>query len=418
MVSKEQWDWTPGKKDVANLEKIMSEYDLVTETTPSPDGEKIAVVAKNDDEEFVLSQNGEEWPEAFEKIWQARYLPSGKLVGFAMTDDEWGLAIDGEMGEELFEFAWNPVFSPDGESYAYMTKMGMKYGIVHNGEPWEESFMAIRDLAISEDGQHVAVTAQTEKRKEADIDGFFKGMWSVAVDGALWDSRFVGVWGPCFNHDNSAVAAQVRTGNAEYGVAVNGKAWEQNYPAVWETIFRPGTENALAPVRTQGNWTMAENGKLLWSKLYAQLWHESFSPDGKRLAAVGSPEFGKWSVIVDDSPWKLRWDDMVLPPIFSPDSRRVGAVVKSDDHWGIAVDDEAWNETFPMVWDPVFSPDSRHVAAKVEKDGKYAVMLDGRLFSGGYEQLWEPVFSPDSQYMMLRYVSGGVYTREIVAVAG
>ncbi len=416
MATKEQWDWTPGKKEVANLDNIGAEYELVTETTPSPDGEKIAVVAKNEDEEFVLSQNGEEWPEGFEKIWQARYLPNGKLVAFAMTDDEWGMAIDGEMGEELFEFAWNAVFSPDGESYAHMTKMGMKYGIVHNGEPWDESFMAIRDLAISEDGQHVAVTAQTEKRKEADLESFFKGMWSVAVDGELWETRFIGAWGPCFNHDGSSVAAQVRTGNAEYSIATDGTAWNQNYPAVWETVFRPGTGSAIAPVRTQGNWTLAENGELLWSNLYAQLWRQSFSPDGKCIAAVGTPEFGKWTVIVDDVSWKGRWDDMVLPPVFSPDSRRLAAVVKSDNRWGIAVDGESWEETFSMAWDPVFSPDSRRVAAKLEKDGTYGVYLDGRLLAGGYSQLWNPVFSPDGKHLMLRYVSGGKYYREIIAL--
>jgi hypothetical protein len=117
---------------------------------------------------------------------------------------------------------------------------------------------------------------------------------------------------------------------------------------------------------------------------------------------------------VDDLPWKVEFDDLVVPPVFSPDGRRVAAAVRSGGRWTIAVDGTVWHSQFDMVWDPVFTPESDRVLAKVERDGRFAIALDGTIWSPWFDALWEPVVSPDGTRVLLRAVEGGTYYRQVV----
>jgi len=119
-------------------------------------------------------------------------------------------------------------------------------------------------------------------------------------------------------------------------------------------------------------------------------------------------------VAVDDVLWKAAFDSLVLPPVFSPDGRRVAAGVRHGDRWTVAVDGKAWQETFDMVWDPVFTPSADRVLAKVERDGRFAVAVDGTVWSPWFEALWDPVVSPDGSRVLLRIVENGKYYRQVV----
>ena len=130
-----------------------------------------------------------------------------------------------------------------------------------------------------------------------------------------------------------------------------------------------------------------------------------------------APSFGGWTVAVDDRSWDITFDNLVLPPVFSPDGRRVAATIRDKAVWSLAVDGKVWPEGYDMVWDPVFSPDGELVAAKVERDGRFAIAIDGHLWSPWYEGLWEPVFSPDGTRLLIRAVEDGVYFRQVVPVA-
>jgi len=145
-----------------------------------------------------------------------------------------------------------------------------------------------------------------------------------------------------------------------------------------------------------------------------QLWNQRVSADGEHVAAVAAPGFGRWTVVVDDRPWRSSFNDLALPPVFSEDGRRVAVGMRHDGEWGIAVDDEIWEESFDMVWDPVFTPSGDRVVAKVERGGRFAVAVDGKVWSPWYEMLWEPVFSPDGTQMLIRAVEDGTYFRQVV----
>jgi len=199
----------------------------------------------------------------------------------------------------------------------------------------------------------------------------------------------------------------------DYTLAENAEPWAGRFGCVWEPTYRNGSRNLLAPVRVNGSWTIAENGSPIWDSRFMQLWNQRLSADGKHVAAVAAPGFGSWTVVVDDQAWKTHFDDLVLPPVFSPDGRRVAAGVRGKGSWGIAVDGTSWPGTFDMVWDPVFAPSGDQVVAKVEKEGRFAIAVDGKIWSPWYDALWEPIFSPDGKRLLIRAVENGTYFRQV-----
>lgn len=225
MIDIENWDWEPGKKDIADLDKIRGQFGRVDEFTVSPDGDKIAAVGRLEDDTFTANVNGENWSDPVELLWHLRYIPDGRLIGLGRIDDQWTLLEDGKPWEERFEYLWNPKISANGKSIAAMYKRDNKYGIILNGKPWEQGFQAMRHYDVSPDGEHTAATIQTEALKEADIFGFFEGVWSIAVDGKPWATKFVNTWSPTFSHDGKSVAAEARTDICDYTVAIDSVTW-------------------------------------------------------------------------------------------------------------------------------------------------------------------------------------------------
>jgi len=407
-------DWEPGRKIVAEIGKIKSQVKAIHEFTVSPDGEKIAVPVVNEDGSYAIAVNEKILPTTFELLWYLRYAANGKLTGLVRIDDMWTLAVDGQPMEDRYEYAWNPIFSENGAAVAFLCKRDNQYGVALNGKMWEQSFHAIRDFCISPDGSQTAATVQVDSLAEADTEGFMKGVWSVAINGKVWDKKYVNCWGPLFNADGTLVAAEVRTGICEYSIGVNDSIWAEKYGCVWEPTFKPGTDSVVAPVRIKGSWTLARDGQPVWNSCFIQMWRAKFSSDGKRLAAIVSNDFGRWTIAVDDVPWKKTWGDMVLDPVFSPDGNRVAAVVKENNRWTIAIDGKAWKNDFEMIWNPVFSPNGSHVVSRIEKSGKKYIIVDGKVNNRPFDMLWEPVFSPDGKNVLLRYIEDGKYFREVL----
>jgi len=84
--------------------------------------------------------------------------------------------------------------------------------------------------------------------------------------------------------------------------------------------------------------------------------------------------------------------------------------------WTLIADDAAWGDAYDMVWAPVFSQDSKHVGAKVEKNGRYTVAIDGKAMKRDCQAVWDPIFSPDGTKVLVRSVEGGRYIRRVLPV--
>lgn len=416
IANRKSWNWDIEKRLVADLTELQSQYEDIHEFVASPDGEKIAVpVVKEQPDTLGIFVNGELWDDEFEKAWQLKFSPDGRLVALVRKDDEWTVSVDGISWEETFAFVWDLTISQDGSAIAVKAKQEPRYTVVVNGEPWEQSFLSLRDYTLSGDGKKVAATVQVEQLPEGDIFKFMEGTWSVAVDGEVWDQKFINVYAPAISADNTKVAVEIRTDIAEYTVSENGKPWSTMGSCIWEPCYRHDGK-LLVPMKVQGGWTLAENDAFLWKRKYVQLWHQKVSPDGNRVAAVVAPDYGQWTIAVDDVPWRDTFGDMVDPPVFSQDGSSIAAAVKSNNRWSIAVNGKCWSSTFDMVWDPVLSPGGEIVVAKVEQDGKYAIAANGKLWSPRFDLLWDPVFSPDGNKLLVRGVEDGKFNRQVLTV--
>ena len=305
MTASESWDWQAGKKVLADLAQIRSSYPRVDEFVVSPDGERIVAPVKTGRRAFTIAVNGEPWSESFELCWYPRFSRLGRLTALVRIDDEWTVAVEGQPWKERFEYVWNPLFSADDGAIAVACKRDNAYRLAVDDAPWEEGFPGMRDFCVSPDGSSAAATVQVEALKEADVSGFFKGVWSVAVDGKAWNERYVNAWNPTFSADGKAVAAEIRTDICEYSIAVNAEPWPSRFGSVWAPAFDPRNGSVVAPVRHEGSWRLFKDGEPLWDGHYNQMWQQRFSPDGSKIAAVVSPEFGKWTIAVDDRPWSM-----------------------------------------------------------------------------------------------------------------
>jgi hypothetical protein len=107
-MSRDDWDWAVGRREIASLAAIRERYSRIDEWTVSPDGERLAAVVQDGDG-FTALVNGESWGESCELLWHLRYTPDGRLVALVRDDDEWTVAVDGVPWEQRFEYAWNPI---------------------------------------------------------------------------------------------------------------------------------------------------------------------------------------------------------------------------------------------------------------------------------------------------------------------
>jgi hypothetical protein len=305
--------------------------------------------------------------------------------------------------------------TPDGKGFAAnIKKEEGKLGAYLNGQAWENAFSDARTVVVSPDSQKVASCVQVEPLTGADVFKYLKGIRTVAVDGTPWEKAFLTVWGAIFSPDSNHVAAAVRTGLAQYNIAVDGKTWDGPYGLVWEPIFKPNSNDVVAPVRTPKGTTLAMNGKPIWG-FFFNVWRQKFSPDGQKLAAVVCSPFSQWTIAVDGKPWNIKVSEAVLTPVFSPDSKKVAAVIKDNNRWTIGVDGSPWSDTYDMIWDPIFITGNR-VMTKAEKGGKYYVVIDGKMGKKGYESLWNPILSPDGQKLLIKCIDGGKYYRRVIPI--
>ena len=302
MADLRNWDWERGDRAIADLNGIRGRFSAVHEFHASPDGERIAVPVIKEGAAAGVCVNGELWEGEYERAWSLKYGPDGRLIALVRVDDMWTVAVEGKMWEEQWEFVWNPLFSKDG-AIGVQVKAGVDYKVAVEGKAWEKGFKSCRGFAFSPDGKKTAAVVQVEALPEGDIFKFAEGVWSVAVDGLPWEKKFMNVYFPLFSPDGQHVAAEVRLDAFEYTLAVDQKPWNKRFGMIWEPAYRP-SGSLVVPVRDSGAWTMAEDQKPIWKGKYGQLWNQRIGPDGKRIAAVAEVGYGKWTLVVDDSPWR------------------------------------------------------------------------------------------------------------------
>ncbi len=410
------WDWEVGEKKIADTLYCAPQFQWIEEFQVSPDGEKVAAVARLEDDSFTVCENGKTWESSYERIWQLGYGPDGRLAALVAEDGEWTVAVDGQTWEETYGFLWKIMRSMDGQMIAVATQQDMEYGIVVNGKPWKNFFENANQFVLSQTGNSSAAVVQAKTFAQADIHAYQAGCYTVAVDGEPWtQDPFVNAWTPVFDPQGNKVAAQVRTSLYDYTIAVDGQTWVRAFAGVWEPLFSPDGTSVVAPVRERGKWGMAKNGEILWEPVFDQCWHQQFAQNGD-LWAIVAPKYGNFTLAKNGKPWNTCFP-VVTDLVLEPDSGRAAALGKdAKDQWTILTDDSAWRGRYDMAWPAVFSPNGEHLAAKVDRAGKHSFVLDGKEWAEFVDKAWDPVFSPEGDKILLRYIKDNAYIRKVVTL--
>ena len=132
-----------------------------------------------------------------------------------------------------------------------------------------------------------------------------------------------------------------------------------------------------------------------------------FSPDSKQFVFITEIDY-KWAVVVDQKFDKLYDYILFGTPVFSPDSKRIAYVAVEDNDCFIVLDgNEGRNIYEDIAGETVtFSPDSKHLAFAAKKSGKWFIERDGEI-GKDYDAIGTSViYSPDSKHLAYTAISG------------
>lgn len=412
MESQQNDTWEPSVRKIGEA-ALLPGCVWQEEWQISPDCESFAAVVALEDGTFTLRRDGTLWETHADKMYNCRFAPDGRLTVLSQSDGEWALATDDIEGEERSDYLWGTLFNTAG-TIAVPMQTGMEYGMLVNGLPWEGLYTAATDFTLAEAGG-TATIVQTSGLGQADLEGFRKGIYTVAVDGEAWEETFLNAWSPSFDREGHRVACTVRITPYEYTIAINGQRWGETYPCAWEPAFEPRSGDVIAPVRKDGKWGLARNGSLFWKPMFAQCWApQATATDGEHIWAIAAPSYGSFTVVCNATPWKCRFPS-VTDLVLSPDGRHAAAIgSQNNSRFQMAVDGTIWEEIFDMAWPAVFSPSGEHAAAKVRRNGRFAVYVDGKPVLEDLDGVWNPAFSPDSGVLRCCVLKDGVFSRHAV----
>ncbi|MFP4479317.1 MAG: electron transfer complex subunit TmcD [Desulfohalobiaceae bacterium] len=418
----ESWDWSTGEKEILDRGQWPQEVQWCAETCFSPDGEEVGSIVYMGEGEFNILQNTAPWSESVDNAWFARYSPDGRLTVLTSSMGSWTLRVQDQAWPEEYEYIWDTRFSQDGGVITAAIKKEGAYAMAMNGEAWEHQFVNATGFTLSENGRGAACVVQTASLDEGDIEGFAQGIFSVALNGQTWDKSFLNVWDPVIDAQGERTAAVVRLNRQEYSIAVDSQPWEQTFNMAWDPCFNPVTGQVLAPVKTPSGWSLAQDEEIVWEGRFLQLWQQKICSQGRNIAAIAAPEFGQFSVVQNDKPWKHTYP-VLTDLTLSPQGERAAAIGRSGwenmeqdpqlglQQWQVVVDDQPWEGWWDRIFQPVFSQDGQHLALRAESQGKYTLLLDNRAYPRQFSMLWDPVFSPDGRKILIRARQGDKYLR-------
>ena len=414
MKNEKPGNWHSEKKEIP-VKEWQDRFNWVEEPSVSPDGEKIASIVNTDEAQFSVCMNGEIWEETFEKAWCLRFLPDGRLAVLASNEEEWTVCVDGTFWETRFDYIWDFQFTPDGSFMGAAVQKDGQYGMCVNDRMWDELYDNISGVVLSCQGTSAAIV-QVEPLGQADIEGFSRGIFSIAVDGIAQPENFMNIWDLSFDSKGKQVASSIRKNRIDYSISKNGQAWEKNFQFAWKPEFINKDTSVIAPVRQGGKWFLFKDEAPFWDKSYEQFGQLAIHGDGKKIAAIVSDRYGKWTVSENDRTWALHCDSMISTLFYSDNGDSLVAVFKDQGFWDIAVNGKPWNIKADKLWNPIVSSNSEILATRMEKEGIFYLVVNGKVYQESFDMIFEPQISPDNDKILLKAMKNGIYLRQILTL--
>ncbi|NOX32844.1 MAG: Tmc redox complex protein TmcD [Deltaproteobacteria bacterium] len=414
MKDEKSWDWHSGKKEIP-VKEWQNRFNWVEEPYVSPDGEKIASIVNTDEARFSVCVNGETWENNFEKAWSLKFMPDGRLATLVSNDEEWTACVDGVSWETRFDYTWDLKFTPDGSSIAVAVQKDGQYGMAVNDTIWDRLYENISGVVLSDQGTSAAVV-QADPLGQGDIEGFSSGIFCAAVNGVAQQEKFMNIWDLSFDSKGKQLAYSIRKNRVDYSISRGSQPWKKNFQFSWKPEFIDKENSVIAPVRQGGKWFLFKDEAPFWNKSYGQLWKLAIHGNGKKIAAVVSDNFGKWTVCENDETWNFYCDTIISDLFYSDNGNLLIAVFKDKGLWDIAVNQKAWNIRADKLWSPVVSRDDTIVAARMEKDGVFYLVVNGKVYKEYFDMVFEPQISPDNDKILLKTMKNGIYSRQILSL--
>lgn len=308
----------------------------------SPDGNRLAYLAIEGSQWFVV--NDGKAGNAFDSIkpWYTRFSGNSKRLGYIGTrKGRWHLVIDGKESEGLDECA-GIVFSSDGKRLAYGIKRDGQWRNVIDGKEGPAG-TSVGPVVFSPDGKRY-------------VYGLVRGTKEVVYINAEKEIPCDGIEGLMFSPDSKRLAYIIAKGSRMV-IVVDGNP----------------------------------------SQPFDVIKHATFSRDSQRIAFCGIRD-GKQQVIVDgvaSAPF-----DEVGPPVFSPDSRSVAFAALTEKMVHV-IRDGTKGKPYEMAHSLSFSPNSKRLAFAAKQGARWLVNADGetgKSFDAVHDS--GPVFSPDSEHVL------------------
>ncbi len=414
MKDERTWDWQTPKKEIP-VKEWQDRFNWIEETHVSPDGEKIASIVNCDEAQFTICVNGDIWDDIFEKAWSLRFMPDGRLAALVSNDEEWTVCLDGISWETRFDYIWDLKVTQDGSFIGIAVQKDMKYGMAVNDTVWNHLYENITGIVLSDQGTSAAIV-QVDPLGQADIDGFGSGIFAVAKDGVAQSQKFMNIWDLSFDSTGQQIAYAIRKNRLEYSLVKNNSPWNQTFQSVWKPKFVDKDNSIIAPIRQDGKWGLFKDGTPFWRRKFAQLWKLNVHDHTKKIAAIVSDKFGKWTVLEDEKPWDFYCDTIISDLFYSDSGNQLVAVFKNKGHWDVAVNGKPWNIKADKLWPPVLSSDNKIFATRMEKKGKYYLVVNGKTYQKPFDMVFEPRISPDNDKILLKSIHNGIYSRQILGL--
>ncbi len=414
MNDKTEWDWQTEKIQIP-IKEWKDRFNWVEEPCVSPDGKNIAAIVNLDEAEFSVCVNDEPWEEPVEKAWALSFLPDGRLASLVAREEEWTVCIDGSAWETWFDYIWALQCSADGSLVGAAVQTDGEYGMVVNDQPWETLYENLNHATMHDSGATAAVV-QVVSMGQGDVDGFARGLFSVALDGTVRPEKHMNIWDIALDDSGKNVAYVFRKNRSDYDIFQKDAPWDKTFQSAWKPLFINGGTSLVAPVREGGKWWLYRDAEKFWTHAFEQLWLVTAAPDHSSIAAVVSDSFGKWTVAKDDKTWQVHADEMISDLVFSQKGETLVAVLKDHNFWTLAVNDRAWDLSADKLWRPAIDESGKIVAARFEKNGAYQLAVNGKVYADKYDMLFDPVINPDGSKIMVKSIQNGIYTRHIFPV--
>jgi len=321
---------------------------------------------------------------------------------------------------DVYDGVRDIAFSPDGRKVAYVayTNLGQDFLIINNSVV--KSYDFVDKPVFSPNSREIAY-------KACDT-GVVEKCFMVRNDEEI--RRYDNVFSPVFSPDSKRLAFFAQKEDKIFPVVNDEKG--QFYDWEWwhfgfysydipfispSVVFSPDNQKTAYGVTemkaeerefpTKG--FIVIDGQKQEKQHEVVLW-PVFSPDSKKLAYIAMENLsfghrsgltgGDWFVVLNGEEGKVYdWWEGIESPVFSPDSRQLAYVARKEEKFFIVVNDEEEYQDYEMISSPVFSPDSRQLAFKASRGNKEFVVINGKE-GQEYDKIYGKMqFSPDGQYI-------------------